>query len=708
MPTFEIQTPDGRTFQIDGPDQQGAITALEAHLKANNGYGVKNKSAEEYVQPEPPPGVNIHASNGDFFSQGGGKYTPTNDAEMAARFNREKGGMAGDRADALARGLPFLGEFLPRARSAVNSLFGGGDYASNLEAEQARTRTYDADHPVESMGLRFVGPVAATVAAGGAAPVVRGLMGLGGSTVPSSMALGGLAGALQGGTSAAGQAQDLSAPGFSQADMDILKGAGLGFLIGGAVPAGAAGLGKVWEMLRSRSDVLSNLSGPAREWITNQFDPSKIGLLKQEADKLGPQGMLADVSPEFQGVASAAGSRPGSREPVINALMERDAGKNARIRGSVDAEFGPAPIKNDIVSSIKGNQEALGPEYGAVFKNASRVDTKPIADALDTSIVDLRGDAQKAMMSVRKMLNVHGTDQLDPNPTTLFQTRQAIDGLLATENNPKAVAALTEIRRRVDDTLGQAVPGIKDVDAKFQELARQKEGLQTGTQALDSGREAVTPTELARDFPASANPQGSLVGPSATPLRIRQGARAEMERIIGTNANDVEALQRLIKGEGDWNRDRLRTLFGPDKAERLFTVLDREKTFQNTKNSVTGNSATASRQEFNKLADELAKGNRISTDTTLAGTAFRGVQKLADALAERSGDAASRQFVDQLGRLSVATGSERDKIITALMKRGVTAKNLRALYSAAGGAGASSAGLVNALAGSGSPTSQRP
>jgi hypothetical protein len=75
------------------------------------------------------------------------------------------------------------------------------------------------------------------------------------------------------------------------------------------------------------------------------------------------------------------------------------------------------------------------------------------------------------------MLNIPGTDQLDPHPGALLATRNAIDGMMANEANPQVIRQLTMARQAVDGELGKAVPGIKDVDAKFQELARQSDAL---------------------------------------------------------------------------------------------------------------------------------------------------------------------------------------------------------------------------------------
>jgi hypothetical protein len=266
------------------------------------------------------------------------------------------------------------------------------------------------------------------------------------------------------------------------------------------------------------------------------------------------------------------------------------------------------------------------------------------------------------------MLNVAGeADALDPNPYTLFQTRQAIDGLLTGEANPQVIRVLNNARRQVDETLARAVPGIKDVDARYAELARQNTALGRGQQVLESGRTAPRPEELAQEVAQGALPQGNQVGPSAVPLRLRQGARAEIDRVVGTNSNDPAALQRLVKSEGDWNRDRLRTVFGQGNADTALNAIDRETAFYRTSNRVTSGSDTAMGNRFGDFLDQAATPSKVPVEANIAGLLLRGAQKAAQGVAGSNAEARAAQFAGDLGRLSVAQGDARTQIVNALL-----------------------------------------
>jgi hypothetical protein len=304
---------------------------------------------------------------------------------------------------------------------------------------------------------------------------------------------------------------------------------------------------------------------------------------------------------------------------------------------------------------------ALGPEYERALVGARAVDTQGIANALDTQIVNIRGPAQQALERVRSYLNVRGANALDPHPGTLLSTRHAIDGMLEGEVNPDVIRNLTVARRMVDAELTRAVPGIKDVDAQFAELSRQSEGLTRGSQVLDSGKTAIRPEDLAEEMQQGALPQGNQVGPSGVPMRMREGARAEIDRVAGTSANDPVALQRLVKGKGDWNRDKLRTLFGP-QADDALNAIDRETLFNRTTNDVTAGSHTAMTNQFAEFLNRAAEGPKVPESLSVLGAMLHSGKTALGLNAK----ARAARFASELGRASVATGTDRDELIAAI------------------------------------------
>src|SRR5690606_29595111 len=82
-----------------------------------------------------------------------------------------------------------------------------------------------------------------------------------------------------------------------------------------------------------------------------------------------------------------------------------------------------------------------------------------------------------------------------------------------------------------------------------------------------------------------------------------------LERIIGTNANDRVALQRILKGEGSWNYDRMVSTFGKEKTDALFALMSRERMMAETEALALSGSRTAPLTAAQKeLFDERQPG----------------------------------------------------------------------------------------------------
>ncbi len=579
-------------------------------------------------------------------------------------------GAVGAALTGLVDGVPVAGPVLrgagERGAAIASTVMNGGTYDENLKLAQDISQQAQDAHPYVTTGANIAGAVAGTAPLIAAAPAAFGARG--GSVLTRALASG-TSGAAIGGSDAAVR---------SGGDVDAIKrgvmwGGGTGLVAPVAanlIGKGAKSLinaGRNWRAARAagmKPEALSHLSRAAAD------DGLDAAAVSARLADMGPDAMLADLGPNFQKQAGALAASPGRGQEIVRtALADRQAGANARIGAAIDDNLGPHSIvPSEVNATIQANQQALGPQYGEVFRQPTRYDFTAITDDLDTSIQNLRGDAQRGLQRVRDMMNVHNTNQVTTDPRIAFETRQAIDGMLATESNPKVIGALSETRQMLDDALRASVPRIKEVDANFAELARQREALQRGQTVLSSGREAPRRSELVREVQEGALPQNMQIGPSAVPLRLSQGARAEVERIVGNNANDVSALNKLIKGEGDWNRTRLATLFGQDKADRLIKVLDNERVFADTANTVTRNSETAARIA---AQEELGlKGAGFGAAESFKAGGVRGAarsamfdqaSKVAKALLPQSGERAREDLAKAL------VGSNRSAVVQALM-----------------------------------------
>ncbi|PWE57130.1 hypothetical protein DEM27_05670 [Metarhizobium album] len=571
-------------------------------------------------------------------------------------------------------GVPIAGPYLlggvQRGAAALSSLIDGESYDRNLNQAKALTDAAQAENPWTTTAGNVAGAVGGTIPMVMAAPAAfgGGSAGIMARSIYSMLTGGGIG------------AADSAVRSNGDVD-DTLWGAGSGAAMGLVGPTAGkligAGANKLLEFFRDgKTAKAAGTTRYALNKLRESFgaDDLDVPTARNKLADLGPEGMIADLGDNVRGRAEALANMPGEGNSTIrNSLEARRAGANDRIRALVDQNLGRNVVPSQVIEGIEANQQAITPRYAEVFRNARNYDISPVADDLDLSINRLRGDAQRRLRQVRGMLNTEGTDQLSSNPRVFFETRQAIDGMLATEADPKVIRELAEARQMIDDALDRAVPQLKEVDAQYAELARQKDAIGRGQQVLDSGRTSPRPTELAAEIDAGVQPNGLLVGPSAVPLRLSQGARAEIDRILGTNANDVQRLNRLIKTQGDWNRDRLAMLFGPDKADDLFRVLDNELTFSRTRDKIIGNSATAGRQQ--QIADLGGATDRnLIRDAYAAGGTPGAVRGAGLKAADRFLNMILKGRVEKQNKsLADLVTSNRAAVVDAMLPQGMSA-----------------------------------
>ncbi|MBY5343634.1 hypothetical protein HFN08_25240 [Rhizobium leguminosarum] len=655
------------------PEQQKAMAIAAARLRLSRTQQTQQPSvAEPAAEPPPQTGEELRAR----------VY-----ADLAAK--REAAppkGPAVDRyglpaADALSvartgvggllEGIPIIGPPIrygtERAAAATVAAFTDETYDQVMDRMNEATRAEKAANPKVDKGAQIAGAVAGTIPAVMAAPAA---FGAGGGSLLVRSGISGLTGATIGGADAGVR---------SGGDMEKIRD---GMLLGGLFGLGGPVAGKVIGAgARSIVDALRTRAAARMAGM----DPQAFGYFRravtddgldavtfpQRLQEVGSKAIPADLGPNLQKQAGALASTPGPAQTTIRAtLADRAAGANARIGQTIDETTGRNVVPSEIQADIAANQNAHSPLYREAFREATPYNTEPIASALEADISRLRGPAQARLRQVRDMLNIADSNVLSTDPGVMFQTRQAIDGLLKTEVDPKVISALTEARQMLDDGLTRAVPRIKEVDAGYSELARQDEAVTRGQQVLDSGRTAPRPSELAAEVERGVQPQGMQIGPSAVPLRLSQGARAEIDRIVGTNSNDIAAMSKLIKGEGDWNRARLATLFGPEKAERLFKVLDGERIYADTANTVTRNSETAARlaaqNELGGGGGNFGVKEAFKAGGFLGAARSAAIDKVDDIVKALMSSDTGNATRESLARALI--GEQREKLVEGLIK----------------------------------------
>mgnify|MGYP000414372023 FL=1 len=164
-------------------------------------------------------------------------------------------------------------------------------------------------------------------------------------------------------------------------------------------------------------------------------------------------------------------------------------------------------------------------------------------------------------------------------------------------------------------------------------------------------------------------------GPSAAPARIRQGARAEVDRIVGTSVNDLNALERKIGTPQDWNAQKLATVFGDEPTARVVKSLMDNRQFRQSYQDIVQNSQTAQRTESAQAMRGAAGGN-VPHDTTMTGIGLKALNLVSKAIS----GASNARTKDEIGKVLATEGPEVQRIASQLLQSAwTTGQNSRAI-----------------------------
>lgn len=647
MATFELTDKAGAVYQVDAPDEHAALAAL-SHATG----GEKRAPASSVMQ--------------------------TVDDYVRAAAN----GMTFGLADRFAAGM-----------GAATGVGGkSGDYAGNLKSEQAKTDQFANEHPIASIGANIAGGAVVPFGALGAASR--------GATLGTKTLYGMGAGAGLGGLQGAFSSKDLT---------DIPQTAGAagmgslgGMVLGGAMPGAGKVIGAGYNAAANaiRGNV-SGLSGGASRHLIDAMRADGPASVQSAMARLGPEATLADAGPAFLGKAQGASLNSDEGRSVLqNALTARNQGTNARIMGDVNAALGPAEDPQTITNAIRAHRSNVDSRnYGAAIgAGAPRIDTVNTLTRLGPMIGSSVGMENRALTNLREMMMTERPfPVLDPvtgrqmvangvpvtemrrvpqdNPEILHKIKGELDNIIQYDAPGLGVPAaalsrqqgsLRQMRGELNAALEDQVPGYREANAQSSALARRGEAVDQGTQYLGSGKTTPSPERFAAEF-AQRQPGEQIA--------FAKGSRGNIERVLGTKANDLQALRGELQGEGGWNTAKIATVHGQDAADRLVNTVDQNLKFRDTYNKVVENSQTAQRQAAASAmkptpASETPLINPNMSLTGLVGTgAKKAIAGIANTLLRRD----PTKAYGEIARVLSESGSTRDArvrdIADALQRR---------------------------------------
>ncbi len=679
MPNYTIQAPDGRKITIEAGDEQTALRGAQEWAKANPPKPKAAKDAEvvaNALRGQFPGGVKLPAPlqrfNEDVFSRARGATGGWLD-EGAAKIY----GVSVDATNALAdmigkKGLGYTGK--EGAKAVRNAL-------TEVTAEQRRER------PISSV----VNEVAGGMWMPGA-KYIGGAKTLGQAALRSAQV-----GAVAGGVTGAGNAET------GERLRKGIEGAGIGAVVGGAVPYAARG---AQELAKRSGAAASEVADRVRLGLGRDLPEPSPSQMKKAAEnatdyvsgivRANPRANLSANPIEASGKPimaaeaigrpgvtqlSAIGRRSGATGDMLESnLRQRAQAMPERVQADLEVITGLSgdAIRGDFAAQATALRTKATPLYEAAY-------AKPAVQNAELETLLKRPSMKSAMNRAVSIAREEGRD-----PTTLGFDFDAAGDVI-------------HIRTPSNQTLDYVKRGLDDV------LESYRDGT-TGKLRLDErGRAVLGTLNRYREIIA---PEGSAyraaLDAGGEPIRLEQ-AFNNSKRMM-TNATRFADFRQKFSGYSDAEREahvagfvsdafdrvqagklrlkdmqspayvrKVRLMLGEDRATDFLARLEQEAALARTGGRMMpgGGSPTMELQAADADITEGAKALRGATRKFAEGKYISGaMEALSSPLvgAYRGAQAPiDRATRDEVGRLLQLLPSELD----AVLKAAAAAKTVR-------------------------------
>lgn len=471
------------------------------------------------------------------------------------------------------------------------------------------------------------------------------------------------------------------------------KGAAIGGGLGvGAVPVARGvsnAIGYAADRFRPMPQPLQQYErGAVNALARSTADDALAPQYAQRAAELGPEGMLADMGPNLRGQAGAIANQPGAgQRQIMTALDTRRQGAAGRIATDVDQALGPAA---NIPETINATQQYYR-QQALPHRQAFQQSPVPFTQQLDDTLQLLAQNEPAVIRSAERLAAMdnqsgpqqwfarqqpNGTYQIErvPNASEWDYIKRALDDLgRSPEANLRRIygGLAARVRGQVDEALS---PGRPQDSPWARARALEAENFQIGD-AVEQGRGAfnrnLTPDQMRAElYGVGQPPQGGMTPPQLAGYGV--GARDQVRTIMGTAAtahgeNAATGARRALGS--DYAREKLDIIAGPQAAGQLTRRLDAETVFDQTRQGVLGNSATAGRQaaqaEFPNAAARQDEVSRVGTKT-IPGAITEISMRMFNALRGGAVTEARARVARDAAEMLIAQGQARDNIANAL------------------------------------------
>ncbi|TJU85570.1 MAG: hypothetical protein E5Y10_24400 [Mesorhizobium sp.] len=670
MGTFQITGPNGKKYRVTGDDPAGAVNALKKMLGADTAATVNPATNQPGDVPAfVPPGV-------EGYDPQTGEVRKNNMAESAASGAADMTtfGFGDEAAAALGTGI----DMLPGGK--------GASFDQNLAEIRGNQGQAQRDNPNSYLAGQVAGGVAQGVAAGPAL--------LANAPTTVGRALGGAAtGSLMGGAYGAGSGTDLKSRAIG-----ALKDGGVGAVAGGAFPVAAKGVSKAY------SGIVDALSGKAAAKGVGTT-PEVLRMLGNVLDADGTRGptgqanmvragadaMLADAGPNARAVLDTAIQRGGpggvGARDAIQGRVQR--GSHALTDALNDTLGQPEGVTAARSAIRTGSAAARGDAYDDAYRAAIDY-AEPRGQALEGLI---RGRVpQSAINRANELMRAEGHESQQ------ILARVADNGNVTFERMPD-VRQIDYITRGLNDLADAgegagAMGGQNALGRAYQNLSRDIRGhlrslipeygqaLETASdpirrsQAVDLGSRLLSPA-MTRDQVDEAVRGMTQAEKDA----VAQGVRSRLDDAMANVTRTVqdgdiparEAIKAIKDLSSRANREKLEAVIGKQKADALFSEVDRATTSFDLRASVAENSKTYARQATDRRIGEMTAPGPIGT--LAQGKPLNAVQRIAQALTGQTPEkitAKQDAVYSQLAEILTRGGAQAQPVFDAIQGLGKT------------------------------------
>ena len=530
------------------------------------------------------------------------------------------------RAATAFTGLPFVGSWGDEAASAMFGPQAGQAFRASVDA-------MDETRPGQSLALRAGGTVAGAVPlalAATGAPILQGATR--GARMMATGLAGAGAGAIEGAIYGAG---DQSGGGRAvNAGANALFGAGAGGVIGAAVPLADDFLRSLLDRARTRTtQEFANelgISAGAAAVVRSALERGDMNAARQALVRQGGEAMLADAGQagrELLDASAAAGGQAGTiaREAVDSRVNQR----YGELTETLDTVLGTPQGVNTARDALRtGTAAERSTMYDAAYSRPidysspqgqriesllSRVEPSVIAAA--ERLMRAEGVESAQIMAT---IGDDGSVVFERMPD-VRQLHYIMRGLGEVANREQGAGALGgtsdvgrvfgNLRSDLGRAVSQAVPEFGEAQARFADIARESEAIETGYNLLRPSTTRETASRALRD------------ASDAELAAARQGLRSYIEDQVANvtriasdpNQDAREALTAMRLMTSRRAQDNIRLVLGRDEAEQLFASLDQTIGALELRAAIASNSRTAIRGSIQETVREVSAPSIVET-----------------------------------------------------------------------------------------------